>query len=131
MEVRVGYPSMRKIAAGQVLVFRSGDDSFRIRVVKLVEYPSFEAMADAEDITAISGDLNREELLAAAATSTHPRRKPLASWRSIFTGWPDDVITNGRPRALAGRAHSRRTSGKGSVSRGEHRPATATSSRAA
>ncbi|WP_431043345.1 ASCH domain-containing protein [Streptomyces sp. P1-3] len=66
VEVRVGYPSMRKIAPGLVLCFVSGDDVLRTRVVKVKEYASFEAMLDAEDSRAIGGEgKSREELLAA------------------------------------------------------------------
>ncbi|AEW95615.1 MULTISPECIES: ASCH domain-containing protein [Streptomycetaceae] len=77
VEVRVGYPGMRKIAAGQVLVFRSGDESCRTEVVKVVEYPSFEAMADAEDIAAIGGDMGRGELLAACRDIYPPEKEAL------------------------------------------------------
>ncbi|MEV5506951.1 ASCH domain-containing protein [Streptomyces orinoci] len=77
IEVRVGYPSMKKIAAGQVLVFQSGDDTCRTRVVKVAEYPSFEAMADAEDTAAIGGDMNRDELLAACRDIYPPEKEAL------------------------------------------------------
>ncbi|MGH3327633.1 MAG: ASCH domain-containing protein [Streptomycetales bacterium] len=55
IEVRVAYPSMRKITAGQVLRFTSEDRACRTQVTKVAEYPSFEAMLDVEDVAAIGG----------------------------------------------------------------------------
>ncbi|MEU6035849.1 ASCH domain-containing protein [Actinomadura sp. NPDC047616] len=65
VEVRVGYPSMRRIRAGQELTFVSGDERVPTRVTRVTEYPSFEAMLDQEDPRSIGGDLgeDREELL--------------------------------------------------------------------
>lgn len=87
IEVRVGYPSMKKITAGQLPRFVSGDDSCLTEVVKVVEYPSFDAMVDAEDPAAIGGDMDRETLLAACREIyTHPRRRLSASSPSTSTG---------------------------------------------
>lgn len=65
VEVRVGYPSMRRIRAGQELTFVSGDERVPTRVIRVAEYSSFEAMLDREDPRAIGGDLgeDRAELL--------------------------------------------------------------------
>ncbi|WP_371515295.1 ASCH domain-containing protein [Kitasatospora sp. NBC_01300] len=66
IEVRVGYPGMRKIHPGQLLVFESGDARYRTRVTEVVEYPSFDEMLDAEDLEAIGSEgMSRAELLAA------------------------------------------------------------------
>ncbi|MBT2385271.1 ASCH domain-containing protein [Streptomyces sp. ISL-11] len=66
IEVRVGYPSMRKLAPGQVLRFASGDASVRTRVTKVNRYPSFEAMLDAENNTTIGSEgMTRDDLLSA------------------------------------------------------------------
>ncbi|WP_371654440.1 MULTISPECIES: ASCH domain-containing protein [unclassified Streptomyces] len=77
IEVRVGYPSMKKITAGQLLRFVSGDDSCLTRVVKLVEYPSFEAMVDAEDPAAIGGDMDSDALIAACQEIYPPEKEAL------------------------------------------------------
>lgn len=78
VEVRVGYPSMRKITAGQVLRFACGDASLRARVTEVIVYPSFEAMVDAEDNTAIGGEgMTREELLAACRDIYPPEKESL------------------------------------------------------
>ncbi|MEV7930004.1 ASCH domain-containing protein [Kitasatospora sp. NPDC088779] len=73
--VRVGYPSMRKIHPGQLLVFESGDARYRARVTEVVEYPGFDAMLDAEDLEVIGSEgVSRAELLA-AYREIHPLEK--------------------------------------------------------
>jgi ASC-1-like (ASCH) protein len=65
VEVRVGYPRMRKIRPGQELTFVSGDQRVTTRVTRVTEYPSFEAMLGSEDPQSIGGQLgeDREALL--------------------------------------------------------------------
>ncbi|MFJ3794352.1 ASCH domain-containing protein [Kitasatospora sp. NPDC090091] len=78
VEVRVGYPSMRRIRAGHVLAFESGDARCRARVVKVAEYESFEAMLDTEDHRAIGGEgRSRSELLAACREIYPPEKEAL------------------------------------------------------
>ncbi|MGK5533312.1 ASCH domain-containing protein [Streptomyces sp. URMC 129] len=78
IEVRVGYPGMRRIAAGQRLRFVSGDAEVPARVVKVVEYPSFEALLDAEDNDAIGAEgMNRDQLLAACREIYPPEKEAL------------------------------------------------------
>ncbi|MFG2905077.1 ASCH domain-containing protein [Kitasatospora sp. NPDC048286] len=78
IEVRVGYPSMRRIGPGQILVFESGDVSYRTRVVKVSEYPTFEAMLDAEDNEAIGSEgMSRAELLSACREIYPPEKEQL------------------------------------------------------
>jgi len=57
VEVRVGYPSMRKIQAGQNLKFGAGDQEVMTRVKRVTEYSSFDQMLDHEDPRAIGGEL--------------------------------------------------------------------------
>jgi ASC-1-like (ASCH) protein len=66
VEVRVGYPRMRKIRAGQELTFVSGDRRVPTRVKRVTEYPSFEDMLEHEDARSIGGELgeSRADLLA-------------------------------------------------------------------
>ena len=61
VEVRVGYPSMRRITAGRELTFVAGDQRLLTRVKRVTEYPSFEAMLEHEDPTAIGGELGRSK----------------------------------------------------------------------
>ncbi|MBD0676691.1 ASCH domain-containing protein [Streptomyces sp. CBMA156] len=78
IEVRVGYPGMRRIHPGQLLAFESGDAHCRTRVVKVSEYPSFEAMLDAEDNEAIGSEgMDRAELLAACREIYPPEKERL------------------------------------------------------
>lgn len=49
VEVRVGYPSMRRITAGQLLRFVSGDQTFLTRVTAVREYGTFADMLDHQD----------------------------------------------------------------------------------
>ncbi|MFC5829493.1 ASCH domain-containing protein [Nonomuraea insulae] len=49
VEVRVGYPSMRKIQPGQQLDFISRDQRLATRVLRMSEYASFEDMLEHED----------------------------------------------------------------------------------
>lgn len=79
VEVRVGYPRMRSIQAGQELTFVSGDRRVPARVRRVTEYPSFEAMLDREDPRSIGGDLgeNRGELLAVIRSIYPPEKERL------------------------------------------------------
>ena len=79
VEVRVGYPSMRKISAGDRIRFTSGDEECLTRVVRVTEYPSFEAMLDPEDARSIGAeeDESREELLAAIRYVYPPDKEAL------------------------------------------------------
>jgi ASC-1-like (ASCH) protein len=76
VEVRVGYPSMRKIQQGQELVFVAGDERLRTRVVRVAEYASFEEMLNHEDPVAIGGALGEDmEKLLAVIRDIYPPEK--------------------------------------------------------
>lgn len=79
VEVRVGYPKMRRIQAGHELTFVSGDDTVVTCVKRVTEYDSFEALLDHEDTVAIGGDLgeSRDELLAAIREIYPPEKEKL------------------------------------------------------
>lgn len=78
IEVRVGYPKIRRIAAGDVLSFTSGDVTLRTRVTKVTEYASFEAMLNAEDAAAIGDEgMTRDELLAVIRDIYPPEKEAL------------------------------------------------------
>jgi ASC-1-like (ASCH) protein len=79
VEVRVGYPRMRKIQAGHELTFVCGDDTVATRVKRVTEYENFEAMLDHEDAVAIGGDLgeSRDELLAVIREIYPPEKEKL------------------------------------------------------
>ena len=79
VEVRVGYPKMRKIQAGHELTFVSGDDTVVTRVKRVTEYDSFEALLDHEDAVAIGGDLGEsmDELLTVIREIYPPENEKL------------------------------------------------------
>ena len=78
IEIRVGYPKIRKMAAGDTLRFRSGEDTLLTRITALAEYPSFEEMLDAEDNTAIGEPgMTRDQLLAACRDIYPPAKEAL------------------------------------------------------
>ncbi|MFJ9926996.1 ASC-1 homology (ASCH) domain-containing protein [Streptomyces misionensis] len=66
IEVRIGYPKIRKISAGDTLRISCGDDTLTRRVTQVSEYESFQAMLVAEGPAAIGGpDMPRDQLVAA------------------------------------------------------------------
>lgn len=77
IEVRVGYPSMRRIAPGQLLRFISGDEQCLARVRRVSEYASFEEMLDHEDARAIGATESREELLGLIRKIYPPEKEAL------------------------------------------------------
>jgi ASC-1-like (ASCH) protein len=79
VEVRVGYPRMRTIQAGQELTFVSGDQRVPSIVKRVTEYASFEEMLDHEDARSIGGDLgeSRDDLLAVIRSIYPPEKERL------------------------------------------------------
>lgn len=78
IEVRVGYPKIRKITAGDTLRIASGDESLTARVTAVREYESFKAMLDAEDPAAIGGpDMSNDQLVAAIRDIYPPEKEDL------------------------------------------------------
>ena len=79
VEVRVGYPRMRSIHAGQELTFVSGDRRLPTKVVRVTEYGSFEEMLSHENPLAIGGDLGESsaDLLAAIRDIYPPEKERL------------------------------------------------------
>lgn len=79
VEVRVGYPRMRKIHAGDDLTFTSGDRRVPTRVKRVTEYPSFDAMLDHEDACSIGGEPgeSRDRLLAVIKDIYPPEKERL------------------------------------------------------
>lgn len=78
IEVRVGYPKIRKIAAGDTLRFTCGDEALSTRVTDVKEYESFKAMLDAEDAAAIGGpDMTHDQLVAAIRDIYPPEKEAL------------------------------------------------------
>lgn len=79
VEVRVGYPKIRRIQIGHELTFASGEDTVVTRVKRVTEYDSFETLLDHEDAVAIGGDLgeSRDDLLAVIREIYPPEKEKL------------------------------------------------------
>ncbi|MGH3699723.1 MAG: ASCH domain-containing protein [Pseudonocardiaceae bacterium] len=79
VEVRVGYPKIRRIQSGHELTFSSGEDTVVTRVKRITEYESFEALLDHEDAVSLGGDLgeSRDELLAVIREIYPPEKEKL------------------------------------------------------
>ncbi|WP_030420186.1 MULTISPECIES: ASCH domain-containing protein [unclassified Streptomyces] len=78
IEVRVGYPKIRRIGAGDTLRIACGDESLITRVDAVREYGSFQAMLDAEDPAAIGGpDMSHDQLVAAIRDIYPPEKEAL------------------------------------------------------
>jgi ASC-1-like (ASCH) protein len=75
VEVRVGYPSMRRIVPGTVLGFTDGTLTVHARVTRVNEYRSFDAMLKAEDPRSINAGMTDREALAAACREIYPPAK--------------------------------------------------------
>ncbi|ARQ71938.1 ASCH domain-containing protein [Streptomyces marincola] len=76
IEIRVGYPKIRKMGTGDSLRFTSRDHTLTTRITALHEYQTFEAMLDAEDHSAIGEPgMSRDQLLAAACRDIYPPEK--------------------------------------------------------
>lgn len=78
IEVRVGYPKIRKINAGDSLRITCGDESLATRVTAVKEYESFTEMLDVEDPAAIGGpDMSHDQLIAAIRDIYPPEKEAL------------------------------------------------------
>ncbi|WP_330347757.1 ASCH domain-containing protein [Streptomyces sp. NBC_00582] len=75
IEVRVGYPKIRKINAGDTLRITCADEFLNARVTAVEEYESFAAMLDAEDPAAIGGPNMSHDQLVAAIRDIYPPEK--------------------------------------------------------
>lgn len=78
VEVRVGYPKIRRISAGDTLRITCADESLSKRVTAVREYPSFAALLDNENVSAIGGpDMTHDQLVAAIRDIYPPEKEAL------------------------------------------------------
>lgn len=64
IEVRVQYPNLRNLAAGQYIRFACGTDECLVQVTRVARYDTFEEMLDTEGPARVNPDSPREEQLA-------------------------------------------------------------------
>ncbi|MEU0807115.1 ASCH domain-containing protein [Streptomyces sp. NPDC005970] len=90
IEVRVGYPKIRKITAGDTLRFTCEDESLTTRITGVKEYESFKAMLDAEDAAAIGGpDMTHDQLVATIRDIYPPEKEALGVFALHLAPLPD------------------------------------------
>ncbi|MFD3996073.1 ASCH domain-containing protein [Streptomyces sp. NPDC058583] len=75
VEVRVGYAKIRRITPGDTLRITCADESLVRCVTAVKEYPSFAAMLDAEDASAVGGPDMTHDQLVAAIRDIYPSEK--------------------------------------------------------
>ncbi|MFD4831055.1 ASCH domain-containing protein [Streptomyces uncialis] len=75
VEIRVGYPKIRRMRVGDTLRMISGDDSLTTRIARIHVYDSISALLDAESPTAIGGGTMSPEQLGDAIRAIYPPDK--------------------------------------------------------
>lgn len=77
IEVRVQYPNLRNLRAGDHIRFLCGRDDALTRVKRVSRYTSFEEMLDAEGAANVNPDSPREQQLANIRRIYGPEKEAL------------------------------------------------------
>ncbi|MGI5293004.1 ASCH domain-containing protein [Nonomuraea polychroma] len=77
IEVRVQYPNLRKLKAGDHIRFVCGRDDALTRIKRVTRYTSFEEMLDAEGAANVNPDSPREQQLANIRRIYGPEKEAL------------------------------------------------------
>jgi ASC-1-like (ASCH) protein len=77
IEVRVQYPNLRSLAAGDRIRFICGSDDALTRVKRVTRYASFEQMLDTEGPERVNPDSPREQQLANIRRIYGPEKEAL------------------------------------------------------
>lgn len=86
IEIRVGYPKIRKMAAGDTLTIACADETVTTRITAIQEYNSFAAMLDTDDPAAIGGpDMTHDQLVAAIRDIYPPEKEALGAFAFHLT----------------------------------------------
>lgn len=80
-EVRVKYPHLADLAAGDVIRFRikGTEETCHVRVQGVTEYPDFEALLDGEDPANVNPTASREEQLTSIRNIYPPEKEALGA----------------------------------------------------
>jgi ASC-1-like (ASCH) protein len=76
VEVRVAYPNILRLEAGDVLVLNK---LHRYHITRITHYPDFEALLAAEDVAAIAPDLPAEGVLSVLRRLYPPEKEQLGA----------------------------------------------------
>lgn len=77
VEVRVRYPKLDGLGAGDLIRFACGTDSCLVRVARVAVYASFEEMIDAEGAENVNPEVSRDQQLADIRGIYSPEKEAL------------------------------------------------------
>jgi ASC-1-like (ASCH) protein len=81
IEVRVKYPHLADLAAGDTIRFRikGTDETCEVRVIRVTEYADFEALLDGEGPANVNPTATRDEQLANIRAIYPPEKEALGA----------------------------------------------------
>jgi ASC-1-like (ASCH) protein len=81
IEVRVKYPHLADMAAGDTIRFRikGTEETCDVRVLRVTEYPDFEALLDGEGPATVNPTASREQQLANIREIYPPEKEALGA----------------------------------------------------
>ncbi|GAA2472607.1 hypothetical protein GCM10023100_26350 [Actinocorallia cavernae] len=81
VEVRVKYPHLAGLAAGNIVRFRAKgtDETCDVRVKRVTEYPGFEALLDGEGSSPVNPTAGRDQQLADIRAIYPPEKEALGA----------------------------------------------------
>lgn len=81
IEVRVKYPHLADLAAGDTIRFRikDTDETCDVEVLRVAEYPNFEALLDNEGPSNVNPTATRDQQLANIRTIYGPEKEALGT----------------------------------------------------
>ncbi|MGW0881044.1 ASCH domain-containing protein [Streptomyces sp. NPDC002671] len=81
IEVRVKYPHLADLAAGDTIRFRvkGTDEACEVKVKRVTEYPDFEALLDGEGAAGVNPTATREQQLADIRAIYPPAKEALGA----------------------------------------------------
>ncbi|MFG2117856.1 ASCH domain-containing protein [Streptomyces sp. NPDC048710] len=104
IEVRVKYPHLADLAAGDTIRFRikGTDETCEVEVGRVTEYPSFEALLDGEGPANVNPTATREQQLVNIRAIYPPDKEALGTLAiEISRCRPDRDRTDARPGRAA------------------------------
>ena len=81
IEVRVKYPHLTDLGAGDIIRFRikGTDETCEVKVKRVTEYPNFEALLDGEGAANVNPTATREQQLANIRDIYSPEKEALGA----------------------------------------------------